>query len=146
MEVPYLYISLLLLTSYLFTTHFRRKSANLPPTVFPVLPIIGHLYLLKQPLYRTLAKISAKYGPVLLLRFGFRRVLLISSPSAAEECFTKNDIIFANRPHMLFGKIVGNNYTTLIWSSYGENCATPPHSFTRDLINSLPQRVPRHTR
>ncbi|MFS7951687.1 putative isoflavone 2'-hydroxylase [Helianthus anomalus] len=122
MEVPYLYISLLLLlASYLLTTHFRRKSANLPPTVFPVLPIIGHLYLLKQPLYRTLSKISAKYGPVLLLRFGFRRVLLISSPSAAEECFTKNDIIFANRPHMLFGKIVGNNYTTLIWSSYGEN-------------------------
>ncbi|KAM0066609.1 putative isoflavone 2'-hydroxylase [Helianthus debilis subsp. tardiflorus] len=118
MEVPYLYISLLLLlASYLF----RRKSANLPPTVFPVLPIIGHLYLLKPPLHRTLAKISAKYGPVLHLQLGFRRVLLVSSPSATEECFTKNDIIFANRPHMLFGKIIGINYTTLIWSSYGEN-------------------------
>ncbi|KAM0007366.1 putative isoflavone 2'-hydroxylase [Helianthus debilis subsp. tardiflorus] len=122
MEVPYLYISLfLLLASYLFTTHFRRKSANLPPTVFPVLPIIGHLYLLKPPLYRTLAKISAKYGPVLLLRFGFLRVLLISSPSAAEECFTTNDIIFANRPRLLFGKIIGNNYTSFGWASYGEH-------------------------
>ncbi|KAJ0579996.1 putative isoflavone 2'-hydroxylase [Helianthus annuus] len=119
MEVSYLYISLLLLllASYLI----RRKSSNHPPTVFPTLPIIGHLYLLKPPVYRTLAKLSTKYGPVLLLRLGFRRVLLISSPSAAEECFTKNDIIFANRPHMLFGKIIGNNYTTLIWSSYGEN-------------------------
>ncbi|KAJ0795311.1 putative isoflavone 2'-hydroxylase [Helianthus annuus] len=122
MEVPYLYISLfLLLASYLFTTHFRSKSANLPPTVFPVLPIIGHLYLLKLPLYRTLAKISTKYGPVLLLRFGFRRVLLISSPSAAEECFTTNDIIFANRPRLLFGKIIGNNYTSFGWASYGEH-------------------------
>ncbi|KAI7732041.1 hypothetical protein M8C21_008245, partial [Ambrosia artemisiifolia] len=107
--------------SYLLTTHIHRKSANLPPTVFPAFPIIGHLYLLKKPLYRTLAKISAKYGPVLFLRFGFRRVLLISSPSAAEECFTKNDIIFANRPHLLFGKIIGNNYTSLGWASYGDN-------------------------
>ncbi|KAL7616068.1 hypothetical protein Lser_V15G00896 [Lactuca serriola] len=122
MEIPYLYISLLLLlASYLFTSHFRRKFSNLPPTVFPTLPIIGHLYLLKQPLYRTFAKLSAKYGPILLLRLGSRRVLLVSSPSAAEECLTKNDIVFANRPHMLFGKIIGNNYTSLVWSPYGEN-------------------------
>ncbi|KAI7740856.1 hypothetical protein M8C21_020162 [Ambrosia artemisiifolia] len=122
MEVVYLFISLfLLLASYLLITHIHHKSANLPPTVFPALPVIGHLYLLKKPLYRTLAKISAKYGPVLFLRLGFRRVLLISSPSAAEECFTKNDIIFANRPHLLFGKIIGNNYTSLGWSSYGDN-------------------------
>ncbi|MFS7951693.1 putative isoflavone 3'-hydroxylase [Helianthus anomalus] len=90
MEVPYLYISLFLLASYLFTTHFSPK-------------------------------ISAKYGPVLLLRFGFRHVLLISCPSAAEECFTTNDIVFANRPRLLFGKIIGNNYTSFGWASYGEH-------------------------
>ncbi|KAL7616069.1 hypothetical protein Lser_V15G00895 [Lactuca serriola] len=122
MEVPYLYISLLLLVaSYLFTSTFRRKFSDLPPTVFPTLPIIGHLYLLKPPLYRTFAKLSAKYGPILFLRFGSRRVLLVSSPSAAEECFTKNDIIFANRPHMLFGKIIGNDYTSFVWAPYGDN-------------------------
>ncbi|KAI3513043.1 hypothetical protein L1887_20368 [Cichorium endivia] len=122
MEVSYVYVSfLLLIASYIFTSLFRRKSSNLPPTVFPTLPIIGHLYLLKAPVYRTFAKISAKYGPILLLRFGSRRVLLVSSPSAAEECFTKNDIVFANRPHMLYGKIIGNNYTSLVWSDYGDN-------------------------
>ncbi|KAK9049767.1 hypothetical protein SSX86_031264 [Deinandra increscens subsp. villosa] len=121
MEVPYLLIPLILLASYLFTSHVRRKSSNLPPSVFPSLPLIGHLYLLKPPLYRTLAKISAKYGPVLQLQLGFRRVLLVSSPSAVEECFTKNDIVFANRPKMLFGKIIGVNYTSLAWSPYGDN-------------------------
>ncbi|GJU12837.1 cytochrome P450 81E8-like protein [Tanacetum coccineum] len=122
MEVPYVYISLIiLLASYIVTSHLRRKSSNLPPTVFPSIPIIGHLYLLKPPLYRTLAKISAKYGPIVFLRFGSRRVLLVSSPSASEECFTKNDIIFANRPHTLFSKIIGNNYSSLASSSYGEN-------------------------
>nr|UUV61158.1 codon optimized SrKAHe1 [synthetic construct]UUV61162.1 KAHe1 [Stevia rebaudiana] len=119
MEASYLYISiLLLLASYLFTTQLRRKSANLPPTVFPSIPIIGHLYLLKKPLYRTLAKIAAKYGPILQLQLGYRRVLVISSPSAAEECFTNNDVIFANRPKTLFGKIVGG--TSLGSLSYGD--------------------------
>ncbi|KAD4585701.1 hypothetical protein E3N88_23302 [Mikania micrantha] len=122
MEVSYLYISIILVvSSYLFTTLVRRRSANLPPTVFPSIPIIGHLYLLKPPLYRTLAKISAKHGPILQLQLGFRHVLVISSPSAAEECFTKNDIVFANRPKMLYRKIIGVKYTSLAWSSYGDN-------------------------
>ncbi|KAI3737188.1 hypothetical protein L2E82_27183 [Cichorium intybus] len=122
MEVPYLYFSFLLsLASYLITSHFRRKFSNLPPTVFPSLPIIGHLYLLKPPLYKTFAKITAKYGPIVLLQLGFRRVLLVSSPSLVEECFTKNDIILANRPRMLFGKIIGVDYTSLAWAPYGDN-------------------------
>ncbi|MFS7910339.1 putative isoflavone 3'-hydroxylase [Helianthus anomalus] len=122
MEIPSLYISLLLLVaSYLFTYHIRRKSTNHPPTVFPTLPIIGHLYLLKPPLYRTLAKISAKFGPILHLQFGSRGVLVINSPSLAEQCFTKNDITFANRPRMLFGKIAGNDWKSLVWSPYGDN-------------------------
>nr|GEX30089.1 cytochrome P450 81E8-like [Tanacetum cinerariifolium] len=122
MDVPYLYITIVfLIASYLLTSYLRKKPSNLPPTIFPTLPIIGHLYLLKPPLYRTLAKLSAKYGDVLLLRLGSRRVLIVSSPSASEECFTKNDVLFANRPHMLFGKIIGNNYTSLVWASYGDN-------------------------
>ncbi|KAM0034928.1 putative isoflavone 3'-hydroxylase [Helianthus debilis subsp. tardiflorus] len=121
MEFPYLLTTLLLLASYLITTHFLRRSSNLPPTVFPSLTIIGHLYLLKLPLYRTLAKLSAKHGPILRLQFGFRRVVVVSSPAAVEECLTTNDIVFANRPKMLFGKIIGVNYTSLIWSSYSDN-------------------------
>ncbi|KAI3684652.1 hypothetical protein L6452_33877 [Arctium lappa] len=122
MEISYFYISLLLLLlSYLFTSHFRPQTPNLLPSVFPTFPVIGHLYLLKPPLYRTFAKISAKYGPVLFLQIGSRRVLLVSSPSAAEECLTKNDIVFANRPRTLFSKIMGMNCTSLAWSPYGDN-------------------------
>ncbi|KAL9997313.1 putative oxidoreductase [Helianthus debilis subsp. tardiflorus] len=123
MEFPILLTTLLLLASYLLTTHLhlRSRSSTLPPTVFPSLPIIGHLYLLKPRLYRTLAKLSAKHGPIFRLQLGFRRVLVVSSPSAAEECLAKNDIIFANRPKMLYGKIIGVNYTNLVWSPYNDN-------------------------
>ncbi|XWS14771.1 hypothetical protein CRYUN_Cryun35bG0036900 [Craigia yunnanensis] len=112
---------LLFLALYSITTHLFHKFQNLPPIPFPSLPFIGHFYLLKKPLHRSLAKISNKNGPILLLHFGSRPVLLISSPSAAEECFTKNDIVFANRPLLLFGKHMGYNYTSLIWAPYGEN-------------------------
>ncbi|KAL2489259.1 Cytochrome [Forsythia ovata] len=111
----------LLFALYIFTKHFLHKLRNHPPSPILNLPIIGHLYLLKKPLYRSLAKLSERYGPVLLLQFGSRPVLVVSSPSAAEECLNKNDIIFANRPRMISAKHIGNNYTSLVWSSYGDH-------------------------
>ncbi|KAL2505972.1 Cytochrome [Abeliophyllum distichum] len=106
---------------YFLTNHFLRKLLNYPPSPPLSLPVIGHLYIFKKPLHRTLAKISNKYGPILFLQFGSRPVLLVSSPSAAEECLTKNDIIFANRPKLLAGKHLGHNYTTLTWAPYGDH-------------------------
>ncbi|GKA52591.1 cytochrome P450 81E8-like protein [Tanacetum coccineum] len=106
--------------------HISPSSQILQPPAYrlPVYPDHRPPLPSKTPslLTRTLwPKISAKYGPIVFLRFGSRRVLLVSSPSASEECFTKNDIIFANRPHTLFSKIIGNNYSSLASSSYGEN-------------------------
>ncbi|KAK4478603.1 hypothetical protein RD792_014091 [Penstemon davidsonii] len=123
MENLCLYLSpLLLLALYSITLHFLNKFKNLPPSPFPSLPFIGHIYLLKKPFHRSLFEVSKRYGPALFLRLGSRPVLLISSPSLAEECLTnKNDIIFANRPDLLNGRYFGYNYTSLSWSSYGEH-------------------------
>ncbi|EOY15780.1 hypothetical protein QUC31_000710 [Theobroma cacao] len=109
------------LALYVFTKHFLNRIHNLPPSPFPCLPIIGHLYLLKKPLYRTLSKIANRNGPILFFKFGSRPVLVVSSPSAAEECFTKNDIIFANRPRLLIAKHLAYNYTALSWAPYGDH-------------------------
>ncbi|OMO70652.1 Cytochrome P450 [Corchorus olitorius] len=72
-------------------------------------------------MHRTLARLSKKHGPILFLEFGSRPVLVVSSPSAVEECFTKNDIIFANRPRILAGKHLGYDYSTLVWAPYGDH-------------------------
>lgn len=108
---------------------------KLPPSPLS-LPIIGHLYLFKKPLHRTLAKISNKYGPTLFLNFGSRPVLLVSSPAAAEECFTKNDIAFANRPKFLAGKHLGYNYTTLTWASYGPHWRNLRRIFALEILST----------
>ncbi|KAK6277573.1 hypothetical protein POUND7_017896 [Theobroma cacao] len=120
MATWFLYLPLFL-ALYVFTKHFLNKIRNFPPSPLPCLPIIGHLYLLKNPLHRTLTQISNRNGPIVLLQFGTRPVLVVSSPSAAEECFTRNDIIFANRPGLLIGKHLGYNHTSLAWAPYGEN-------------------------
>lgn len=116
----YLYFPIFIFL-YIFTKHFLNKLKNLPPSPIINLPLLGHLYMIKKPLHRALAKISERYGPVLLLHFGSRPVLLVSSPSAAEECLHKNDITFANRPHLMAGQYLGYNYTSLAWSSYGDH-------------------------
>lgn len=113
-----------------------RKNRNLPPSPFPCLPIVGHLYLVKSPLYRALGKLSARHGPLLMLRFGSRRAFLVSSPEALEECLTTNDITFANRPRLLAGKHLGFDYTTLNWSNYGAHLRSLRRIVTLELLSA----------
>ncbi|PHU01108.1 hypothetical protein BC332_30895 [Capsicum chinense] len=128
-----------LVTNSVCKNHIIRKFQNLPPNPYISLPIIDHLYLLKKPLHKTLAKISEKHGPLLFLRFGSRPVLLVSSPSLAEECFTKNDVVFASRPRLLAGKHLGYNYATLVWASYGQHWRNLRRIATLEILST--QRI-----
>ncbi|XVF83797.1 hypothetical protein PTKIN_Ptkin16aG0521300 [Pterospermum kingtungense] len=100
--------------------HARTKHKNLPPCP-PTLPILGHLHLLKEPFPISLSNLSKKYGPIFSLQLGSRLAIVISSSSAAEECFTKNDFVFANRPYFWVGKYFGYDYTTIMTSPYGDH-------------------------
>lgn len=123
-------IAIFLFFSVLFSNFLKQKWANnarslkLPPSP-PSLPIIGHLHYLlltkSQPLHRTLHQLSKKYGDVLLLQLGTRKLLVVSSPTAVEECFTKNDVVFANRPRTLAGKHLNYNYQSIGFSPYGDH-------------------------
>ncbi|KAB5563672.1 hypothetical protein DKX38_003726 [Salix brachista] len=113
-------VFLLLSTKFLLRKRKQGKINDLPPSPF-ALPIIGHLYLLKQPVHRTLHSLSKKYGPIFSLKLGSRLAVVISSPSAVEECFTKNDIVLANRPHFLSGRYLNYNNTTMGTVEYGEH-------------------------
>ncbi|KAI3763015.1 hypothetical protein L1987_53461 [Smallanthus sonchifolius] len=71
-------------------------------------------------MHRTLFHIANGHGPILLLRFGCRPVLLISSASAADDLLTKNDLVFANRPKLMPAKVFGCNCTNLAWAPHGD--------------------------
>ncbi|XP_030486060.2 cytochrome P450 81Q32 [Cannabis sativa] len=103
----------------LFIKTPKRQYKNLPPSPPYPLPLIGHLHLIKPPVHRCFHHLATKYGAVFTLWFGSNRVVVISSRSAVEECFTKNDIVLANRSRTIGGKHIGYNYTTMASSSYG---------------------------
>nr|GEW45075.1 isoflavone 2'-hydroxylase-like [Tanacetum cinerariifolium] len=98
---------------------FPNRTLNLPPSP-PSLPIIGHLHLLTQPVHEKLYTLSRKLGPIMLLRFGLRKVIIVSCSSVVEECFTKsNDIVLANRPQMPSPKHLHYNFISMSTAPYG---------------------------
>ncbi|KAK7359573.1 hypothetical protein VNO77_01534 [Canavalia gladiata] len=134
---PFLYYSLFSLT-FILTFKFllqRKKLKNIPPCP-PTFPIIGNLHLIKPPLHRSLRSLSQKYGHIFSLWFGSRFVVVISSPTLAQECFTTYDIVLANRPRFLTGKYLFYNYTSMGSSSYGDHWRNLRRIITIDVLST----------
>ncbi|KAJ9560142.1 hypothetical protein OSB04_005302 [Centaurea solstitialis] len=119
-EMHLFFISLLSLFSLILLSKLLipKNTRNVAPSP-PSLPVIGHLHLIGEPFHRVLHQLSSKYGPVMSLRFGSRPVLVVTSPSAVEECFTTNDIVLANRPPLLGFQYVGYDQTAMAVAPYG---------------------------
>ncbi|KAJ8769329.1 hypothetical protein K2173_002533 [Erythroxylum novogranatense] len=117
-----LYALLSLVFLFVALNFYRSKNnrRNLPPSP-PGFPFLGHLHLQKPPMHRTLQSLAQIYGPIFSLRFGRRLVVIVSSSSAVEECFNKNDIVLANRPEVLMAKHVSYNQSTMTQAPYGEH-------------------------
>ncbi|OWM70831.1 hypothetical protein CDL15_Pgr014504 [Punica granatum] len=122
MEESFLYLSALCFILLLFLPKFlksSRKLAKNPAPGPPSLPFFGHLHLIKEPVHRSLERISRRYGPIISLAFGSVPVVVVSSPSAVEECFGKNDIVFADRPRLEGWRELSYNFTTMGSAPYG---------------------------
>ncbi|XP_068657097.1 cytochrome P450 81Q32-like [Aristolochia californica] len=109
------------------------ESRGKPPGPF-ALPFIGHLHLITSSFAIDLAKLADRYGPVIFLRFGSRPAVVVSSPSAVEECFSKNDVVLANRPQLLVGNCLGDNFTYLGWAPYGSHWRNVRRSANTELF------------
>ncbi|KAL8161925.1 hypothetical protein V2J09_013414 [Rumex salicifolius] len=108
-------------TSRFFPLHSPAKSKPQPSAAVVAIvhstgdrPSPPHL----TPRSLLLHCLSLSLGPIFSLRFGSRLVVVISSASAAEECFSQNDVTLANRPSLLSCVIVAYNLSTLVTSPY----------------------------
>ena len=72
-------------------------------------------------MHRALYQLSQKYSSIISLPFGSRPAIIVSSLSTAEECFTRNDVVFANRPKLLMAKYIAYNYSTMAQAPYGDH-------------------------
>jgi cytochrome P450 len=93
-------------------------NKNVPPSPRG-LPLLGHLHLLGSLPHRSLRSVALAHGPVVLLRLGRVRAVVVSSAAAAEEVMKTRDLAFASRPasamaqRLLYGRDVA-------FAPYGE--------------------------
>ncbi|PIA24759.1 hypothetical protein AQUCO_35900001v1 [Aquilegia coerulea] len=110
-----LFISILLLKK-------RNNQGNTPcnPPSPPKLPIIGNLHQLGSLPHRSLQKLSNKYGPIMLMQFGSKPTLIISSADTAREVLKTQDLNFCTRASLVGPKRLSYNFRDFAFTPYGE--------------------------
>ncbi|KAL3835260.1 hypothetical protein ACJIZ3_009996 [Penstemon smallii] len=119
---PYLLSLIISLFSlYLFTKWLLkpRTKKKLPPSP-PSLPILGNLHQLRPLVHRSFQSLGIKYGPIMLLHFGTKPVIIIQSAEAAMEIMKTHDLVFANKPHTYTVRRLFYNLKDISVAPYGE--------------------------
>ncbi|CAI9104411.1 OLC1v1003074C1 [Oldenlandia corymbosa var. corymbosa] len=98
----------------------KTKSIHRPPGP-PGLPFIGnfHQFDSAKP-HEFLSKLSNKYGPLMSLKLGKVRVLVISSAKMAKEALKTHDLTFSGRPPLIVLQKVSYNGLDIVFAPYGE--------------------------
>ena len=109
----------------------KGRSAPEPSGAWPFL---GHLPLLRGPIsiFRTLAAMADKHGPVFMIRLGMHRAVLVSSREAVKQCFTTND------------KLLGYNYAMLTFAPYGVFWREMRKLFMMKILSARPLDALKH--
>ncbi|KAE8038260.1 hypothetical protein FH972_010788 [Carpinus fangiana] len=118
----FLFVVSSLISTLLIRSIFNKPTGlHLMPSP-PALPIIGHLqYLFFTPsLYNSLHRLSTKYGPLLYLRLGATRCVVVSSATLAAEIFTTHDLAFASRPIFAFADKLQFETSRFFTAPYGD--------------------------
>ncbi|EEF51900.1 cytochrome P450, putative [Ricinus communis] len=120
-----LYLTIAVL-SFLFFAYFLIKwltsspHRNPPPSP-PKLPILGNLHQLGKNIHRSLSSLAQRYGPdLMLLHFGSKPVVVVSSSDAAREIVKTHDIAFSSRPTTAVYRRLLYNNKDVAGAPYGE--------------------------
>lgn len=100
----------------------NNNCPNLPPGP-KTIPILGNLHLmdLKRP-YRTMIKLSKKYGPVFRLRLGFQEMVVLTGYETVKEALVNQAEAFAERASVPLFEDFAKGFGLIF--SHGENWKT----------------------
>ncbi|KAK3139643.1 hypothetical protein QOZ80_5AG0386880 [Eleusine coracana subsp. coracana] len=104
------------------------------------LPIIGSMHHLVNVLpHRALQDLAARYGPLMLLRFGQIPLVVVSSKETARDVLRTHNTNFATRPKLLAGEIVGYEWVDILFAPSGEYWRKLRQLCAAEILN--PKRV-----
>ncbi|XP_042984748.1 cytochrome P450 71B36-like isoform X3 [Carya illinoinensis] len=97
----------------------QKQKKRLPPGP-PTLPIIGNMHQLGELPHKTLSQLSKKYGPIMLLKFGSKTIINISSAEAARQVLKVHDLDCCSRPVSSTAGRLTYNYKDIVFAPYGD--------------------------
>lgn len=126
---------LLVLIFKLLITPNKNSSSKLPPGPAP-LPIVGNLHRLGQSPYKTLQKMSKKYGDIIYLKLGQVPLIVFSSRELVEKFAKVHDIDFCNRPQKVSFKKFSYNFLDVAFSPYTDSWKQLRRLYIQELLSS----------
>ncbi|KAF5192305.1 Cytochrome p450, partial [Thalictrum thalictroides] len=99
-----------------FSRSFETNKCKLPPSPLK-LPIIGNLHQIHGSSHHAFKSLAKKHGPLMLLHFGSKPTLVVSSAEIAMDVMKTYDHVFSSRPQLQFA-------TRLF---YGKNISFAPY-------------------
>ncbi|XP_058729880.1 cytochrome P450 93B16-like [Vicia villosa] len=105
-------------------SYFKRTKKSSPlvlpyPNSPPAIPIIGHLHLLKPLIHHAFRDLSDRYGPLISLRLGSARFIVVNTPSLAKEFLKKHEVTFSHRKMNIAINMVVYDDATFAFAPYG---------------------------
>ncbi|KAF5459065.1 hypothetical protein F2P56_023053, partial [Juglans regia] len=99
--------------------HGRKQNKNLPPSP-PYLPILGNLHQIGNLPHQSFSRLAQRYGPVMLLKFGAKPIVVISFAEAAKEVLKVHDLDCCSRALSASARKLTYNYQDIGFAPYGE--------------------------
>lgn len=117
-SIPLWAIFLIFLPIFTIIQQRIRTTRRLPPGPRG-LPIIGNMFDLGTMPHRALATLGTKHGPVIWLRLGTQRILVILTAEIAAEFFKHHDLSFVDRNINETMRVLDHHKGSLILAPYG---------------------------